>query len=808
MHSAVRAQRLPHFSFFLFHCMANVKVPTVDGNKMISFSNTQCEHIPGLGFRRGSYRCECRDGFYFPDTSAPVRFYNGTVIEEEYEKKLMGLDGVYDQEGKFECLPCPEGCDVCVDDSPCIVTLNWVMRTTILILEIIVICCLPVVALFTWRYSHVKVVQHIITDSSSLHEAQHDYLLAARLVPRDWLLLRLWSLDAENVAVTRPKGMRKRRRVEKLGTSISVIFRVRSAKAIKITDLDLIKRLGIIVSIFAVFLSIRTVVGPPHVIVAKTADDLKAYICETDWWDHVFTAMEMVVLVWGIRLCIVVRKAPSEFNESRFISMAIYNEFLLSIFLNVSMLFLQSPANPDLMYIIMFSHAQLTTTLLLVLIFASKAYLALRGRGKDDASSMANKPQAAKFLAKPKSANHSNVTPSGGSFRTDMMPELSSVNDPDIQAEIRRLLCELDQLKEKTARHGHTQFAARLTAMSQAARQVISPVAATEVIAVLDTIDTTAASNCLENGPSTDHRVKESDVDLRQRKTGHSVKEKIKSPKNSPDSGLGGLMFNSGPVVNNVLACVTDRIVCATFSADPSAMVEDDEDVKDAQSVSSTSPTRSTKQSKKTMAAPPVVDQPESPSSTVPASSLALAAAPLLTSNFAFDSRGVSVLRNFSAPSSRRTSSEQTDISTSMNAPLSLVGDHTNSGALFHVDQSNNSVSVQSLCQLLTEQTNPVHANHEKERRYSESRTSPCGQANSRWPLSPKVKSKLTDETSSLDCVEEVNVPVVSSQQYELDSSVRSAQITPVSTPGRSLSSSRSRINTDDRERFTEEVTV
>ncbi|XP_032778389.2 LOW QUALITY PROTEIN: probable G-protein coupled receptor 158 [Daphnia magna] len=761
---------------------------------------TKCEHIPGLGFRRGSYRCECRDGFYFPDTNAPVRFYNGTVIEEEYEKKLMGLDGVYDQEGKFECLPCPEGCDVCVDDSPCIVTLNWVMRTTILILEIIVICCLPVVALFTWRYSHVKVVR-----------AASPALL--RLI----ILGAFFIYCTILVAYMRPNMITCSLRVwfREIGFSfaygalmlktwrISVIFRVRSAKAIKITDLDLIKRLGIIVSIFAVFLSIRTVVGPPHVIVAKTADDLKAYICETDWWDHVFTAMEMVVLVWGIRLCIVVRKAPSEFNESRFISMAIYNEFLLSIFLNVSMLFLQSPANPDLMYIIMFSHAQLTTTLLLVLIFASKAYLALRGRGKEDASSMANKPQAAKFLAKPKSANHSNVTPSGGSFRTDVMPELSSVNDPDIQAEIRRLLCELDQLKEKTARYGHTQFAARLTAMSQAARQVISPVAPTEVIAVLDAIDTTAASNCLENGPSTDHRVKESDVDLRQRKTGHSVKEKIKSPKNSPDSGLGGLMFNSGPVVNNVLACMTDRIVCATFSADPSAMVEDDEDVKDAQS-----PSRSIKQSKKARAAPPVVDQPESPSSTVPASSLALAAAPLLSSNFAFDSRGVSVLRNFSAPNSRRTSSEQTDISTSMNAQLSLVGDHTNSGALFHGDQSNNPVSVQSLCQLLNEQANPVHANHEKERRYSETRTSPCGQANSRWPLSPKVKSKLTDETSSLDCVEEVNVPVVSSQQYEMDSSVRSAQITPVSTPGRSLSSSRSRINTDDRERFTEEVTV
>lgn len=47
---------------------------------------------------------------------------------------------------------------------------------------------------------------------------------------------------------------------------------------------------------------------------------------------------ELCLLLWGIRLCIVVRKAPSEFNESRFISWAIYNETLLSLFLNITML--------------------------------------------------------------------------------------------------------------------------------------------------------------------------------------------------------------------------------------------------------------------------------------------------------------------------------------------------------------------------------------------------------------------------------------------------------------------------------------
>ncbi|KAL6427889.1 hypothetical protein ACFW04_008371 [Cataglyphis niger] len=165
---------------------------------------------------------------------------------------------------------------------------------------------------------------------------------------------------------------------------ISVIFRVKSAKAVKITDASLLKRLGIIVLTFSVFLSIRTLVAPPVVIVGRTADDLKAYLCRTDWWDHSFTTLEVMFLVWGIRLCIVVRKTPSEFNESRFISMAIYNEFLLSVFLNVSMLFLQSPANPDLLYIIFFCHTQLTVTLLLCLIFGSKAYVVFRGGGKEE----------------------------------------------------------------------------------------------------------------------------------------------------------------------------------------------------------------------------------------------------------------------------------------------------------------------------------------------------------------------------------------------------------------------------------------
>lgn len=49
----------------------------------------QCVPISGLGFRRGSYKCVCRKGFYFPDTNMLLKYYNGSTLEEEYEKYML-----------------------------------------------------------------------------------------------------------------------------------------------------------------------------------------------------------------------------------------------------------------------------------------------------------------------------------------------------------------------------------------------------------------------------------------------------------------------------------------------------------------------------------------------------------------------------------------------------------------------------------------------------------------------------------------------------------------------------------------------
>ncbi|CAB3374541.1 Hypothetical predicted protein [Cloeon dipterum] len=479
---------------------------------------TECVPVPGLGFRRGSYKCVCRRGFYYPDVLSQNRYFNGTVIEEEYEKYMMGEESRYTQASTFECLRCADGCDACIDASPCVLALNWAMRSAVLGLSLVPVLCLPVVVWFTCRYGHVKVVRaaspvllRVIALGAFLI-----YCTTIVMYPQPNMItcsLRVWLREI-GFSLTYGALMLKTWR-------ISVIFRVRSAKAVRITDMDLLKRLGFIVGAFAALLLMRTLVAPPPVVVAKSADDLKAFLCRTDWWDHSFSLMEVVLLVWGIWLCIGVRKAPSEFNESRFISMAIYNEFLLSIFLNISMLFLQSPANPDLLYVIFFSHTQLTVTMLLCFIFGSKAYMVYKGQGKLEehgVGSYGTKPTqtAIKFLTagsrhsprgSPNRTMYGGATPQAYSNTPSSaaLPTLELNGDPNL--ELDRLSSQLELLRQRHVKMGTN-------------RRVLCKIAAIQ--RVIGEVDD-------EDGD-------DSPIESRD---GHSL--------------------------NNVIAAVTDKIVCAAM---------------------------------------------------------------------------------------------------------------------------------------------------------------------------------------------------------------------------------------------------
>ena len=94
----------------------------------------QCERIANQGFKRGSYFCKCKRGYYFPDKRAPLKAFNGTLIELEHDRVLRGEPNTYEDDS-FECIRCSVGCDECVDDSPCVYSLKVEIRLTLCVLN-------------------------------------------------------------------------------------------------------------------------------------------------------------------------------------------------------------------------------------------------------------------------------------------------------------------------------------------------------------------------------------------------------------------------------------------------------------------------------------------------------------------------------------------------------------------------------------------------------------------------------------------------------------------------------------------------
>ena len=83
---------------------------------------------------RGSYVCLCQRGFYFPDPTATDKFFNGTDVEGY---AFNASDDA--TSAAYRCLPCPAGCDECVDATPCLYSNNLLLRSSLVVLTMLVV---------------------------------------------------------------------------------------------------------------------------------------------------------------------------------------------------------------------------------------------------------------------------------------------------------------------------------------------------------------------------------------------------------------------------------------------------------------------------------------------------------------------------------------------------------------------------------------------------------------------------------------------------------------------------------------------
>ncbi|XP_031561759.1 probable G-protein coupled receptor CG31760 [Actinia tenebrosa] len=400
---------------------------------------TMCVHTKGLGFQAGSYKCVCRPGFYFPVNFARKNWFNGSEVEKLAQDNRSIY---YTNPDSFECLPCREGCVTCVDDSPCVVTLNWPLRyalTSITIVAVLIALGTVGVVIF---YREIKVIKSaspqflcIILLGSILM-----YLEIVVLFPQAEELLcivRLW-LRHLGFGLAYTSLLLKTWR-------IAVIFRVKSAQKIRLTDRHLLTRLAPILAVYLVYLLAWSLAASNRVLEHKDTQDRKFYECAVDWWDHAILIFEVLFLLWGIRLCYNVRKAPSAFNESKFISWSIYNMFVVTFFLKIARLFITSVAGPDMNYLIEFFRVQFTVSVLIGLVFIPKIFRIIKGRG--DMFDTSGKIASIKGAA----LNMKNMT---SGISSEGTVNIAQEND-DLKAEIRKLYSQLEQIKTSNMEAGN-----------------------------------------------------------------------------------------------------------------------------------------------------------------------------------------------------------------------------------------------------------------------------------------------------------------------------------------------------------------
>ena len=69
---------------------------------------------------------------------------------------------------------------------------------------------------------------------------------------------------------------------------VAIIFQVRSAQRLALSDGVLLRRLGLLVLLYSAYLTVWTAMAPPDIEVARTSHDLKFTRCVENWFDITF----------------------------------------------------------------------------------------------------------------------------------------------------------------------------------------------------------------------------------------------------------------------------------------------------------------------------------------------------------------------------------------------------------------------------------------------------------------------------------------------------------------------------------------
>ncbi|XP_011270081.1 hypothetical protein CAOG_08499 [Capsaspora owczarzaki ATCC 30864] len=255
-------------------------------------------------------------------------------------------------------------------------------RVALFVLAGLIVLLCMIMGLMTWHFRRIRIIQ----------SASPTYLLLilfGAVMSMLWIFLD-YSDDPSTAQCTARVWMRH------LGFSIMFtalflktyriarVFKATVTKSTPLNDLRLFYHFLQMNVVMVVVLVIWTIVNPPH------ADQLisgnESYlVCVISWWDNAIYIAEVGCLVGLAVVCFNVRKAPSAFNESKFIALSVYNWIVVAVILQI--ILRATTGNATFFFIIEALEILLTVPIIVGLLLVPKLYLTLKGKGGEVSTS-------------------------------------------------------------------------------------------------------------------------------------------------------------------------------------------------------------------------------------------------------------------------------------------------------------------------------------------------------------------------------------------------------------------------------------
>ncbi|VDI79051.1 G protein-coupled receptor 158 [Mytilus galloprovincialis] len=296
---------------------------------------TECVFLKGQGFKRGAYQCVCSKGYYFPNVNARVKAFEGLEVE----------NSTYTSQ--YKCLPCMEGCTECDDDSPCLYQFMFAFRFPVLLVTLLTCIAIGSLSVITvifknelGFFAYPKASRILCISQKWVYHIGFNLMYGA-------LVIKTWR--------------------------IAIIFRPASKlQRVHLPDKELLKRFLPPMCVVTMYLLAWSISTKGTTETLETSNLLKYDVCLNRYWLYAIQCAEVCLLLAGCYMCYLVRKAPGHFNESRYITWAVYNGIILGSFLLILTHLIGNSYGPDLLYLLQGLQIQAFVTTTLTLIFIPK----------------------------------------------------------------------------------------------------------------------------------------------------------------------------------------------------------------------------------------------------------------------------------------------------------------------------------------------------------------------------------------------------------------------------------------------------